>query len=123
MVLCNICEKLEFPIVSSGQSSEGVRLFATLQALTRSAKTCDLCNLFLSALADVRRKGIKKGAIQLHTWASNAQGNPIGMSRVFVKIGDVVGRFVDVFAEQGMTFTIFMSCEMPALAQFDILLD
>jgi hypothetical protein len=104
MVLCYVCEKLHFPIVSDGQSSESVRLFPTLRALKTSAKNCDLCNLFYSALADVRTKGIKNGTIQLHAWGSDAQGDPIGMSRVFVKIGDTIGRFIDVFAEQGITF-------------------
>lgn len=110
MALCHICEKLQLSIVSSGQSSEGVRLFATLQALKKSAKTCNLCNLFLSALSNVRIKGIKNGSIQLHTWASDAQGDPIGMSRVFVKIGNSVGRFIDVFAEQGTTFVFSIFC-------------
>jgi len=106
-MLCQICEKLQFPIVSSGQSSEGVRLFASLQALKNSAKTCSLCSLFLSALATVRIKGIKNGTIHLHTWASDAQGDPIGMSRVFVKVGESVGRYVDVFAEEGKLLTCY----------------
>jgi hypothetical protein len=109
MVLCYTCERLEFPIVSSGQSLESVRLSSKLESLKSSAKTCELCNLFCSALADVRVKGIKNDAIRLHVWASGAQGDPVGMSRVFVKIGDSVGRFVDVFAEQGMTFILSMS--------------
>jgi hypothetical protein len=104
MVLCYNCEKLQFPIVASGQSSEGSRLSANLQSLKKSAKNCDLCNLFLTALASIRTKGIKNGVIKLHTWASTAQGDPIGMSRVFVKVGDTTGRFIDVFAEQGMSF-------------------
>ena len=107
MPLCYTCEKLQLPMVSSGLASAGVRLFPALQALKSSAKTCDLCNLSLSALSDVRVKGIKNGSIQLHTWASDATGDPTGTSRVFVKIGDTIGRFIDVFAERGIPFSCY----------------
>ncbi|CZR61871.1 uncharacterized protein PAC_11768 [Phialocephala subalpina] len=46
-------------------------------------------------------KGLKNGTVRLHTWASDAQGDPMGTPRVFVRIGDTVGRFIDVFATQG----------------------
>ena len=117
MVLCYTCERLHLPVVPSGQSSQGVRLFSSLHALKTSAKTCNFCYLFLSALDNVRIKGIKNGAIKLHTWASDAQGDPVGTSRVFIKIGDTVGRFVDVYAEQG-NLTIFARFSPPLLQIF-----
>jgi hypothetical protein len=120
MVLCYTCERLGLPTVSSGQSLESVQLSSKLESLKRSAKTCELCNLFCFALADVRVKGIKNDAIRLHTWASGAQGDPVGISRVVIKIGDSVGRFIDVFAEQSITFILFMSSETPMLYHLGI---
>jgi hypothetical protein len=90
--------------MSTSRSSEGIPLRFNLKSLKKSANYCDLCNLFSVALADVSVQGIKHGSIQLYPWASDAEGDPIGMSRVFVKIGEVVGRFVDVSAEPGMFY-------------------
>ena len=103
MVLCFICERLKFPIVTRGQSSEAVRFCSSFQSLQRSAKNCDLCHLFEHALSDIRMKGIKNNSISFHTWGSDVEGDPVGMSRVFVKVGETVGRFVDVFAEESKT--------------------
>lgn len=101
MPLCANCERLYIPIVSSGQAFEGSELAPNIHALQLSAKTCQLCNLFCHSLESVKLKGIKNGALKLFSWGSDAQGDPIGLSRIFVRIGDHVGRFVDVFTEPG----------------------
>lgn len=101
MPLCANCERLYIPMVSSGQAFEGSELAPNIHALQLSAKTCQLCNLFCHSLESVKLKGIKNGALKLFSWGSDAQGDPIGLSRIFVRIGDHVGRFVDVFTEPG----------------------
>ena len=101
MPLCANCEKLQVPIVSSGQVSEGSELAPNIRALRLAAKTCQLCNLFCHSLENLKLKGLKNGAIKLFSWSSDLQGDPTGLSRMFVRVGDHVGRFVDVFTEPG----------------------
>lgn len=103
-MLCLTCENLVLPIVTSGQASKGVKLFASYRQLNTSAKTCPLCRLIYTSLQDVRLKGLKRNDIRLFSWASDALGDPIGMSRVFVRIGKEDGRFIDVFAAESMLF-------------------
>jgi len=104
MPLCANCERLYIPIVSSGQASEGFQLAPNIRALRLSAKTCQLCNLFCQSLESIKPKGIQNGVIQLFSWGSNSQGDPIGLSRMVVQVGDIVGRFVDVFTDPGRYF-------------------
>ncbi|KAH8892564.1 HET-domain-containing protein [Thozetella sp. PMI_491] len=99
MALCVACENLEFTIVTSGQTTEGQKLHRSVARLAASARTCRLCALFLDAISSIRLKGIRNDVVRLFSWASDAQGDPIGMSRVFLRVGDKVGRYVDVFAE------------------------
>jgi len=103
-MLCLTCENLKLPIVTSGQASKGVKLFATYRQLSASAKTCSLCHLIYTSLQDVRLKGLKRNDIQLFSWASDALGDPIGMSRIFVRIGKEAGRFIDVYTAESMLF-------------------
>ena len=101
-MLCYSCESLVIPIVASGQTLTGVKFSPSLRGLSVSAKTCSLCHLVHTTLQDVRTKGIKNDAIQLFSWASDAQGDPIGMSRVVVMIGKDASRFIDVYATESM---------------------
>lgn len=102
MPLCHHCAKLYLPFISNGLASGGYQLASNLRALTVSANTCPLCSLFVNSVESVRVKGIRKGAIKIFTWSSNGQADPVGVSRVFVRVGDTVGRFVDVYIVDGM---------------------
>jgi hypothetical protein len=104
MPICHHCAKLYLPLISSGLSSEGYQLASNLRGLMVSANTCPLCHLFLKSLENVRIKGIRNGIIKIFSWSSIAQGDPVGVSRVFVRVGDTVGRFVDVYIVDGMFF-------------------
>lgn len=101
-MLCLTCENLDLPIVTSSQASKGFKLFASYRNLVASAKTCVLCHLIYISLQDFRLKGLKRTDIQLFSWASDALGDPIGMSRIFIRVGKESGRFIDVFAAESM---------------------
>ncbi|EOO00571.1 putative heterokaryon incompatibility protein [Phaeoacremonium minimum UCRPA7] len=99
MALCISCENIQLPIVTNGQAADGHELHRSVAKLTASARTCRLCALFLDAISGTRLKGIRHDAVRLFPWASDAAGDPVGLSRVFVRVGDKVGRFVNVHAE------------------------
>ena len=101
-MLCYTCESLVIPIVNSGHASVGIRLSSSLRQLKQSAKSCSSCALSCNTLESVRIKGVNNDVIGLFQWASDAVGDPFGMSRGFVQIGEKVGLFLDVFAEPSM---------------------
>ena len=114
-MLCLACENLNLPIVTSGQASKGVKLFASYSQLSASAKSCSLCHLIFTSLQDIRLKGLKRNEIQLFSWGSDALGDPIGMSRIFVRIGKEAGRFIDIFAAESMLVKVFQTSSLQCL--------
>ena len=101
MALCISCENIQLPIVTNGQAADGHELHRSVAKLTASARTCRPCALFLDAISGIRLKGIRHDAVRLFSWASVAAGDPVGLSRVFVRVGDKAGRFVNVHAGPG----------------------
>ena len=110
-MLCVSCERINLPLVVLGQSSKGTQLFSSargsrragslIDQLSASAKTCSLCNLILETLqTTVRTKGMNFDTMHLFTWASPEEGDPVGISRIFLRLGKEVGKFIDVFTEE-----------------------